>query len=352
MSLPETSIVAPPSLRPAQPFITVAPALDPGDAHRAARLLEEVGNTYRDVQSTALLEAAPLIAQDLPRPWRMFLHAARVREERGVFVVPALDAIGPPRHPTPRDWHEVQSPSPTHNAEILLVLLSSLLGDVFGWSTQQDGRYVHDVLPMKGLENEQVGWSSLTPLTWHTEDAFHEHRADYLALLCIRNPGAIATTFWSVNNLDLNAEEWAVLWERRFLIRPDNSHLPRYNTGSPQRFEKILAMMSSPSRVAVLFGNRERPYLRIDPDYMTAVPGDVQAEEALAALSRVIESNLVDLALREGDICFLDNFQVVHGRRPFRAHYDGSDRWLKRVNIMRDLRRAASSRNLPTRLLG
>ena len=45
-----------------------------------------------------------------------------------------------------------------------------------------------------------------------------------------------------------------------------------------------------------------------------------------------------------GDFAFIDNYQAVHGRKPFRARYDGRDRWLKRINVVRDLRKSRESR--------
>jgi alpha-ketoglutarate-dependent taurine dioxygenase len=52
--------------------------------------------------------------------------------------------------------------------------------------------------------------------------------------------------------------------------------------------------------------------------------------------------------LEPGDVCFIDNFKAVHGRRAFKARYDGHDRWLKRVNITRDLRKSRAEREAPT----
>ena len=45
-----------------------------------------------------------------------------------------------------------------------------------------------------------------------------------------------------------------------------------------------------------------------------------------------------DVRLQPGDIAFIDNYRAVHGRESFRARYDGTDRWLKRLNITRNLR--------------
>jgi alpha-ketoglutarate-dependent taurine dioxygenase len=61
-------------------------------------------------------------------------------------------------------------------------------------------------------------------------------------------------------------------------------------------------------------------------------------------LIKLIDESLTDLVLQAGDICFIDNYRAVHGRRPFKARYDGTDRWLKRVNIARDLRKSRGLR--------
>ncbi|TBO54789.1 oxygenase, partial [Streptomyces kasugaensis] len=41
----------------------------------------------------------------------------------------------------------------------------------------------------------------------------------------------------------------------------------------------------------------------------------------------------VAVSLRPGEVLIVDNDLVVHGRVPFRARYDGTDRWLKRASV-------------------
>jgi alpha-ketoglutarate-dependent taurine dioxygenase len=53
---------------------------------------------------------------------------------------------------------------------------------------------------------------------------------------------------------------------------------------------------------------------------------------------------MMDIALGSGDLLIIDNLQAVHGRRPFKARYDGSDRWLRRINITSNLRGSAGRR--------
>ncbi|TGK15681.1 methyltransferase domain-containing protein [Leptospira fluminis] len=331
--------------------ISYVPDLEDSEVEQTVALIEKVAKKYPNAQSLEFLKAAPLLAQELPHSLRNYIHEVRLKEKPAAFVIRALKVIGKTSVPTPRDWKDVTHPSSTHKAEIFLALVASLLGDVFGWTTQQDGRFVHDVLPMKGLENEQVGWSSLTQLSWHTEDAFHEERADYLALLCLRNVDKVATMLCSVTDLDLPPEIETILWQERFVIRPDQSHTAKHNSLGAGAFKKIEEMSRNPKPVSLLFGNPKKPYLRIDPDYMEAMPGDEEAAHALATVIENINSHIADLVLHEGDLCIIDNLQVVHGRRSFVPRFDGQDRWLKRVNVKRDLRQSAESFDEGLRLM-
>ena len=95
--------------------------------------------------------------------------------------------------------------------------------------------------------------------------------------------------------------------------------------------------------MAVLFGGDAAPYLRIDPFYMNGVQGD-REQQALDSFAAALNSALSSVVLRPGDICFIDNYRAVHGRKAFRARFDANDRWLRRLNMTRDLRRSRSHR--------
>jgi L-asparagine oxygenase len=42
--------------------------------------------------------------------------------------------------------------------------------------------------------------------------------------------------------------------------------------------------------------------------------------------------------LHPGDLLIVDNMLAVHGRSEFKARHDGTDRWLKKAIVTRDLR--------------
>ncbi len=78
---------------------------------------------------------------------------------------------------------------------------------------------------------------------------------------------------------------------------------------------------------------------------MPPIEDDPRAQRAFAALVPALDARLVDIVLEPGDICFIDNRRAVHGRRAFKARYDGGDRWFKRMNVTRDLRRSRAARS-------
>lgn len=326
--------------------------LSASERQSISMLAEEVSAKHASVEDSEFLSQARLYCHELPFTLRSALYDFALRESSQVLVLAGCPVNDRGIGPTPKHWKDRPQVSPCLSEEIVLVLLGSLLGEAVAWATQQDGYLVHDILPVKAHENEQLGSGSKELLWWHIEDAFHEHRGDYVGMLCLRNPDRVATTVGTLNVSSVEPHLIDVLFQQRFIIRPDESHRIK-NRAKPDddrldalvraSHQRIESAICSPSKVAVLFGDREAPYLRLDPYFMTGLD-DAEAQAALEALVGSIEASLFDLALRPGDCCFIDNFRAVHGRRSFTARYDGADRWLKRVNIVRDLRRSRSLR--------
>jgi Fe(II)/alpha-ketoglutarate-dependent arginine beta-hydroxylase len=205
-------------------------------------------------------------------------------------------------------------------------------------------------LPIREHRYEQIGTGSEQEITWHNEDAFHPCRGDYVALMCLRNLDRIPTTIASIDVLDLGDEIMNVLFEPRFIIRPDYSHSKEFATAGDDSdinahatFRQIDKRSKELEKVAVLFGDRNSAYIRIDP-YFMETPDDMEARFALDTLNAMIDQILNEIILESGDFCFIDNYKAVHGRRPFKARFDGADRWLKRLNITRDLRKSRGLR--------
>jgi Fe(II)/alpha-ketoglutarate-dependent arginine beta-hydroxylase len=319
-------------------------------------LLHDLASQYQSAEDTRFLEDAPVIAHDLPKRVRVLMNDFKLKEPEGICIISGYQVDEAKVGKTPPHWKWRNGRSPALEEEMLLILFGSLLGDVFGWGTQQDGHIVHDVIPIKGHEHEQLGSSSEELLTWHIEDAFHPYRGDYICMMCLRNRDNVATTVASIDAVKLQPEQIKVLFEPRFTIRPDESHLEKNKselyaqTETPDdlvesAYDRINEMNTRPEKLPVLFGDPQSPYLRIDPYFMNRLPDDEEAQQALDALVQAIDEVIYDMVLQTGEICFLDNYRVVHGRKQFKAHFDGYDRWLKRINVTRDLRKSRNARS-------
>ena len=316
-------------------------------------LVSDLATRYQSAENPDFLINASVSAHELPMRVRQTLNEFRLFEPPGAVCRIKGYAIDDEEiGPTPAHWKDRQKKCVPLKEEILLVLLASLLGDVIAWSTQQDGAIVHDIAPVKGHEHEQLGSSSDEELTWHTEDAFHPFRGDYLGMMCLRNPDRVPTTFAALDLSGLDERAVALLFESHYTIRPDESHLRKNRIDSvadgqlESAHNRIDEMKTRPEKISVLFGCPDSPYGRLDPYFMD--PPDLpEARQALDELVRLIDSRLEDLVLEPGEFCFIDNFKAVHGRRPFKARFDGTDRWLKRVNITRNLRFSRAARPSP-----
>jgi enduracididine beta-hydroxylase len=330
------------------------------ETHDIQALIDEITVAFHSIEDPELLRRLPLLAHELPRRLRALLLEFKLDEPAaGVLVFSGFpideDRIGP----TPAHWDARTCPPSTLREEVFCALLASLLGEPIAWATQQGGHVVHDVLPIRGHEGEQLGSGSEQLLWWHTEDAFHSYRGDYIQMFCLRNPDRVPTTVGTLEGIRLEQRHLELLFEPLFTILPDESHLPKNrppNPGAAERsasYERIQELQARPPKLPVLFGDPSSPYLRLDPYFMERVEDPPEAQEALDALVQFIDAGLWDLVLEPGDVCFIDNYRAVHGRKPFKARYDGRDRWLKRLNIARDLRKSRSARESSTsRVIG
>jgi len=339
--------------------------LDGGEIREIDDLLSALEKQFKTPEDPAFLHEAVVFAHNLPVRTRKFINDFRLREASGAMVclISGYPIDNQRIGLTPFDRGSKSDTLRTLKEQMLLVLFGSLLGDPIGWSTQQAGHIVHDIVPVRGQETDQTGSSSKEALFFHTEDAFHPYRGDYLGMMCLRNKNQADTTLVS-NQIVAQLPKWAidVLFEPRFVIRPDASQFEKHRFAkvdelSEEDFEKFLAysdakiqkMNTTPEPIAIFFGDPKSPYIRVDCHvYMDAL--DEEAAAAMQTFNRAIDDAKIGLDLKPGEICFIDNYRAMHGRTPFKypARYDGTDRWLKRVNITRDIRKSRDMRMTST----
>ncbi len=209
------------------------------------------------------------------------------------------------------------------------VLLGQQLGEVIAYRDEKNGALVQDIVPVPALATSQSNGGSV-PLEMHTENAFHPHRPDYVGLLCLRpaHQEQVGTQVAAVRRAFPLISE-----ESRMILRE-----ARFVTAAPPSFR---SMGQSPPR-PVISGSPEDPDLCVD-FYATSALDD-RADLALARLRQALADVRTDLVQRPGDMVFLDNRLVVHGRVAFTPRYDGSDRWLHRVFVHLDGRRSRAYR--------
>lgn len=316
-----------------------------------AALLRDLSARYQSVEDSDFLNDLAIYAHALPIELRIFLSKFKFAEPAGVCLVSGYPINDVVIGDTPAHWKDRSGVSPALEQELLFMLCAALLGEPFGWATQQDGYIMNDVLPIKGHEDEQIGTGSGQTIWWHTEDAFHPYKGDYVGLMCLRNPESVPTTFAAIDSFTITDDVKETLFEPLFVINPDESHRKGYEEGGGQS-RRIAELLSDPPKVPVLSGNWASPYMCLDPYFMD-IPQDERAKAALDALTQEIDRSIDGIILQPGDICFIDNYRAVHGRKAFRAKFDGRDRWLKRLNVTHDLRKSRDARPSPTsRVIG
>ncbi|MET7938419.1 clavaminate synthase family protein [Streptomyces sp. NPDC005322] len=212
----------------------------------------------------------------------------------------------------------------------ILLMLANGLGDPAAFLAEKSGALVQDVVPVPGKETFQGNAGSVY-LLMHNENAFHEHRPDFVMLLCLRadHDGAagLRTTCIREALSWLSADTIETLTKTNFRTQPPPSFGP--------------ASQFLPEH-AVLTGNPEDPDIRVDFASTSGVTP--QAKEALEHLQSALDHVANTLYLKAGDLAIVDNRTTLHGRTAFKPRYDGQDRWLQRTFVLNDLRRSRSYR--------
>ncbi|MFI5719703.1 TauD/TfdA family dioxygenase [Nocardia sp. NPDC051750] len=312
----------------------------PETAGRAVReMAAEIAlTTHRDprraprpLSDPALLARIARRAGDLPAEVRTALRPPATAA--GACIVRRLPLSDNEIGPTPPDWQtaahwsaDADRPGCSFDVDIAMLLLAAAAGEPFGWAGQQDGRLVNNIVPAAGHELEQSGASSAVLLSPHTEDAFHPMRANLLMLVCLRNPDLVGTTVSSVRRVELTRAQRDTLCTPTLPILPDVSYGPDFDRAAAVA---VPTLWNEPGSE----GDPRSLTLRFDPAYTPLDEAGADFRAAYAQLERELERVCVVAALRPGELLLVDNDVAVHGRVPFTARYDGTDRWLKRVNI-------------------
>ena len=300
------------------------------DNNEINNLLEQLMERYDSPCDKLFLQEACVYSMRLPVSVIGHLNRFRYLEDHdGILLFRGFDINNQQIGLTPEIVGKEIDEQSAAREGFLLILLAAFIGDSMGWANQRNGALLNNVLPLKDHEGEQLSTGSIADLDWHNEEAFHPFRADFLALMCLRNPDAIPTVVGSIQDVFIPEEIKKILFEPRFIFHTDNNFKKQGAAEVPE---------------PVLFGDYSTPYVKIDPSFMSHLENDAEAAGALTYIIDAFKSKLRDLTLEAGDILFMDNYRVVHGRKGFKPKFDGNDRWLKRINITLDLRKSRARR--------
>lgn len=229
-----------------------------------------------------------------------------------------------PSSPTEATDKDLQS-------EFVLLSVARCLGQPIGYSPEHNGSIVQNIVPVRGTEGTQISTSSGVALQFHTETAFHPFRPRYLLLLCLRGDPQAGTLVASVYDIveHLSQGDRAILRKCRFRTAVDASFLNGKSSGLG---------FAQP----ILFGTDSDLTFIYDADLMVGI--DSEAQDVLERLAKAVRASTKSVVLDAGDLLVIDNYVAVHGRTPFEARFDGTDRWIQRTFVVSDLSPSASDR--------
>ncbi|MEU7137070.1 TauD/TfdA family dioxygenase [Streptomyces sp. NPDC046261] len=234
---------------------------------------------------------------------------------------------------TPRDGN----PSPDKKsfvAEGVLLGLSGLIGEPVGFTTEKNGRLVHDVIPVEGGAMTQTNQGSAVFLNFHN-DIVHDERGrydlaspDFLVLSCLRadHEGVAGTYYADARDICRAVDERTLRTLRSPLFRMNapGSYV-RDVAGGAEVLSEPVPMISGPEAC---------------PEVSAAANGvhamNDAARSALDRLQAACREVAHEVFLRPGEALLINNRKGLHARSPFTARYDGQDRWLQRTYVRRN----------------
>ena len=278
------------------------------------------------------IEAAIRAARLSPRVRRRLAEFSRRGTREGYLLVRGLphDPVLPP---TPPD-------NSRHLGERTLAargqaILNHGLGEMVAYEAEGGGRLFQDMVPSRRAAATQTSLGSRVELELHTEQAFSLLRPDCVSLVCLRGAREAATYVLGANTLvaALGPRERELLREPLWTTQVDESF-----QGAAGEF--IEGQLRGP--FPILEGAEEDPFLRFDQDLDWGISREAEElrKKIIALYPRLRRAH----TLSPGELLLVDNRRVVHGRSPFTARFDGSDRFIVRSFVVRDLARSRYAR--------
>lgn len=286
-----------------------------------AEYSQVIGMIAQNIEADSLDEPqafgrqARLAAALLPVSLRELLLDFLVEGDGGLLLHGLAVGAIPPTPPEPHG----ASTRHTEMAKQSALLLSSIV-HLVGYRPECRGELVQTLVPIRSHQSRQTSTGSAVDLESHTEQCHNMNsRPDFIALGCLRGDPHASTYLLSARELQrqLPAEIARLLRDPVFYTRVDGSFV---DGGVPDEVRGPISALS---------GSWTDPIIAYDEDLMST-DSAVHAR-ALATIKDVWAAHRSTVVLSPGDLFIIDNSRAIHGRSSFTARWDGTDRWLCRL---------------------
>jgi hypothetical protein len=294
---------------------TIAPAILAADPDGAARQLGAELRTSLPQEWAGIFD---LIASANATPINLF---------KGVPIDPELP-------PTPVDG--INDPAQIPNAVKSMLAVAGAMGlRIMAYETMTNTAFIRNISPTLEHAEKMGSYGSKVKLPMHTEISQGKlpggepgvtvsPSPDFLVLYCCRNDEGAPTTFCLLDTILAGMPNWAV----------DALKEPKFVVSGGDSFTTVNVL----DKVALLRPDPVTGWLQLRYNGTNITTDDATCAEAF----RILEERLDDpevvqrVKLEPGDLLVLENRRTTHGREPFVARHDGTDRWLLRLYTVRE----------------
>lgn len=320
---------------------TVAPDTRPVSRDEAGELLGLAATITADpaTDPAGFTAQAARAARSVPGPLWDVLHCFDLYgSASGILVLRGLPVRDLP--PTPGD-NSAHVGATTEAARVQAVV-DSCLGHMIGYEAEAGGRLFQDMVPSPAMAETQTSQSSRVVLEAHTEQSFSALRPDVVSLMCLRGDPAAATYVFPATDLlpHLTAAQEELLRRPLWTFEVDQS----FRLGGE---EFVDGNVRGP--FPVLAGPPEDPTFLFDQDLQRGTTAE--AQDLLEEVIDLYCAHRREHVLAPGDLLLLDNHRAIHGRSAFTPRYDGTQRFVLRTFVVRDLLRSHAARPVGGRIV-
>src|SRR5205085_3202828 len=298
------------------------------------------GSPYDDVEDF-LLDVGAVFSR-LPKPVlrQLFLYRADPAAD-GLLLLTNLP-VDESLPSTPADGGRSRGKL-TFISEACALGIAQLLGDPIGYRDEKDGELVQNLCPLKDALAAPSNESSAIDQGFHTDLVFDQTNPtlplsllnpDFVILVCLRpDPyGEACTRYIEARDIcqRLDSDELRIARLPIFEFAATYSFRKKeHRCGSDMIWAGPSSLVTGPER-----------YPELSIDLCCGVRGCTEeANRVLEAIQDICRQP--DVAggrrLKPGDVLLMNNRKGAHSRTRFAARFDGSDRWVQRVYVRRNL---------------